>query len=71
MKDHSCSWMIWSIVVILTLAIGIYAGYKVMKAISDIKVMELEAQLETANANLADGNQLERAELIGRPSIQD
>jgi maleate cis-trans isomerase len=56
MKDHSCSWIIWSIIVILTLAIGIYAGYKVMKAISDVNVMDLEAELETANASLADAN---------------
>jgi hypothetical protein len=56
MKDHSCSWIIWSIIVILTLAIGIYAGYKVMKAISDVKVMDLESELETANASLAEAN---------------
>jgi hypothetical protein len=56
MKDLSCSWMIWGIVVILTLAIGIYAGYRVMKAISDVKVMDLESELETANASLAEAN---------------
>jgi hypothetical protein len=56
MKDHSCSWILWGIVVILTLAIGIYAGYKVMKAISDVKVMDLEAELETDNASLAEAN---------------
>ena len=56
MKDHSCSWMIWGIIVILTLAIGIYAGHKVTRAISDVKVMDLESELETANASLAEAN---------------
>ena len=56
MNDHSCSWILWGIVVILTLAIGIYAGYKVMQAISDIKIMDLEAALETANASLSEAN---------------
>ena len=56
MKDHSCSWVIWGIIVILALALGIYAGYKVMKAISDIKIMDLESELETANASLAEAN---------------
>jgi hypothetical protein len=83
MKDHSCSWIIWSIIVILTLGIGIYAGYKVMQAISDVKVMDLEAELETANASLAEANVelefwkttmkglAEGVDLIGKPSEED
>jgi hypothetical protein len=50
------SWFAWAIIVILVLALGLYAGYKVMKAISDVKVMDLETELETANAGLADAN---------------
>ena len=48
------SWFAWAIIVVLTLALGLYAGYKVMKAISDIKVMDLEAELETAQTSLID-----------------
>jgi hypothetical protein len=48
--------MIWSIVVILVLALGLWAGYSVVKAIYDIKIIDLEAELETANASLADAN---------------
>lgn len=56
MKDHSCSWIIWSIIVILALALGLYAGHQISRAISDIKIMDLEVQLETANASLAEVN---------------
>jgi len=83
MRDHSCSWMIWSIVVILALALGLYAGYRVMKAISDLQAQLEAAQASLAEANielafwqttirgLAEGRQLEGIELNGRPSIQD
>ena len=83
MRDHSCSWMIWSIVVILALALGLYAGYRVMKAISDLQAQLEAAQASLAEANielafwqttirgLAEGRQLEGIELNGRPSLGD
>ena len=83
MKDHSCSWIIWSIAVILALGLGLYAGSQISKAISDIKVMDLEAELETANASLAESNMelafwkttmkglAEGVDLSGKPSEGD
>ena len=83
MKDHSCSWMIWSIVVILALALGLYAGYRVMKAISDLQAALEAAQASLADANvelafwqatirgLAEGRQLKGVEFNGRPNIGD
>ena len=56
MKDHSCSWMIWGIIVILTLAIGIYAGYKVTAAYKDTELMDVRAALEAAQASIAEAN---------------
>ena len=79
MKDRSCSWVLWCIVVILALALGLYAGHKVMKAISDVKIIDLQAQLETANTeaefwknilrSLADGNQLEGVDFKGKSTV--
>ena len=82
------SWMVWSIVVILTLALGLYAGFQIEKGITDKEITDLRAQLETANASLAEvnvelafwkntlrslanGDQLEGAELNGRLSLGD
>jgi uncharacterized protein HemX len=48
--------MIWSIIVILVLGLGIYAGHKVTVAYKDTELMDLQAQLETARASLADAN---------------
>lgn len=50
------SWMAWGIIVILMLALGLYAGFKIEKFIADIEIMDLRAQLDTANASLADAN---------------
>jgi len=44
------------IVIILYLSLGIYAGYKVTAAYKDTEIMNLQAQLETANASLAKAN---------------
>jgi len=56
MKDHSCSWVIWSIAVIIALGLGIYAGHSVTQAIADTELMDAQAALETANASLAEAN---------------
>ena len=56
MKDHSCSWVIWSIAVIIALGLGIYAGHSVTAAYKDVEIADLQSQLETANASLAEAN---------------
>ena len=48
--------MLWSIAVILALALGIYAGAKVTTAYKDVELMDARAALETANASLAEAN---------------
>jgi hypothetical protein len=48
--------MIWSIAVILVLALGIYAGHKVTAAYKDTELMDVRAALEAAQASLADAN---------------
>lgn len=47
---------LWVIVVIITLAFGIYAGHSVTAANKDTELMDLQAELETAQASLADAN---------------
>lgn len=47
---------VWGVAVIITLGLGIYAGSKVTAAYKDTEIMDLQAQLETANASLADAN---------------
>jgi len=56
MKDHSCSWMIWSIALIVALGLGIYAGAKVTAANKDTEIMDVRAALEAAQASLAEAN---------------
>jgi hypothetical protein len=56
MKDHSCSWIIWSIALIVVLGLGIYAGHKVTAAYKDVEIMDARAALETERASLADAN---------------
>jgi rare lipoprotein A len=59
------SWMVWSIILILVLGFGLYAGFKIEKAIADMEIMDLQAQLGTANASLADANvQLESNRVV-------
>jgi len=48
--------ILWSIALIVALGLGIYAGYKVTAANKDTEMMDLRAQVETANASLADVN---------------
>jgi len=47
-------WMSFSLIVLLALALGIYAGHKVTTANKDVEIIDLQAQLETANASLAE-----------------
>jgi len=54
MKKYSM--FMWAITVLLSVFIGLYAGHQISRAISDIKIMDLQVQLETANAALADAN---------------
>ena len=49
-------YFILAIAVLLGVGIGIYAGHKVTAANKDIEIMDLQAQVETANASLADVN---------------
>jgi uncharacterized protein HemX len=46
----------WAIAVILALGLGIYAGHGVTAAYKDIELMDIHAQLETAQASLAEAN---------------
>jgi len=80
MKDHSCLWLIWSIVLIIVLALGIYTGSKVTAAYKDTELTRLSMQLDRANEELAfwqatlrrvvEGDQI--TEIIGsRPSEGD
>ena len=46
----------WAIAVIVALGLGIYAGHKVTAAYKDTELMDLQAQIETANASLAEAN---------------
>jgi len=47
---------LWSIALIIVLALGIYTGAKVTTAYKDVELMDVRAALETANASLADAN---------------
>lgn len=87
--DNALPWEIaWCITLIVVLVFGIYAGHSVTEANKDVEIMDLQAQLDTANASLAEANtelafwqstirglaegrQLEGAELNGRPSQGD
>jgi len=46
----------WPLAVILALGLGIYAGSHVTAAYKDAEIYDLQAQLETANASLAEAN---------------
>jgi len=73
--------MLWSIAIILALALGIYAGAKVTAANKDAEVTAMRAQMEQANEETAfwratlkmivDGGQAEGVNLAGRPSKGD
>ena len=73
--------MLWSIVVILALALGIYAGAKVTAANKDAELAAMRAKMEQANVEAAfwratlkmivDGGQVDGISLAGRPSKGD
>ena len=44
----------WPLAVILALGFGIFVGFKVQQGITDKEIADLRAQVETANASLAD-----------------
>jgi rare lipoprotein A len=52
----SLSWFAWAIIVVLALGLFIYVGHKVTAAYKDTELMDLQVQLETARASLADAN---------------
>ena len=80
MKDHSCSWVIWSIALIVVLALGIFTGAKVTTAYKDAELTRLSMQLDRANDELAfwqatlrrvvEGDQITET-IGGRPSEGD
>lgn len=49
-------YFIWAAGVMLALGLGIYAGQSVTTAYKDTELKDLQAQLETAQASLADVN---------------
>ena len=73
--------MLWSIAIILALALGIYAGAKVTATNKDAELAAMKAQMEQANEETAfwqatlkmivDGGQIEGVNLAGRPSKGD
>ena len=73
--------MIWSIAIILALALGIYAGVKVTAANKDAELTAMRAKMERANEEvvfwrttlkmIVDGGQAEGVNLAGRPSKGD
>jgi len=46
----------WILTLIVVLAFGIYAGHSVTAAYKDTEIYDLQAQVETANASLAELN---------------
>ena len=72
---------LWVIAIILALGLGIYTGSKVTAAYKDTDLTRLSMQLDHANdelafwqttiKGLAEGRQLEGAELNGRLSLGD
>jgi hypothetical protein len=73
--------MLWSIIVILALALGICIGAKVTAANKDAELAAMRAKVERANEETAfwratlkmivDGGQLHGVDLRGRPSKGD
>jgi NAD(P)H-dependent flavin oxidoreductase YrpB (nitropropane dioxygenase family) len=46
----------WTIAVIITLGIGIYAGYKITAAIKDPQIIKLEEELKVVEKKTAKAN---------------
>ena len=73
--------MLWSIAVILALALGFCAGAKVTAANKDAELTTMKAQMDRANEEtvfwrttlkmIVDGGQVEGINLTGRPSKGD
>lgn len=55
-RDDSIILFLFALAVVLALGIGIMAGHLVTSAYKDTEVMDLQTQLETANASLAELN---------------
>jgi len=47
---------LWAIVIIIALGLGIYTRHSVTAANKDVEIMNLQAELETANASLTEAN---------------
>ena len=81
MKDHSCSWMIWSIALIVALGLGLWGGLAIARGYDKPEITRLQNELDNAKNEsdfwkvtlhgLAEGKQFEGVELNGRPSVGD
>jgi hypothetical protein len=56
MKDHDWTWVFAVIVILVIIGISIFAGHSVTAANKDVEIMNLQSQLETANASLTEAN---------------
>ena len=55
--EYRWPWEImWILTLIVVLALGLWAGYRITAAYKDTEIMDLQAQVETANASLAEAN---------------
>ena len=55
--EYRWPWEImWILTLIVVLAFGLWAGYRITAAYKDTEIMDLQARLETANASLAEAN---------------
>jgi len=54
MKDHD--YLILAMAILLSITLGVVAGHGVATANKDTEIMDLQVQLETANASLAEVN---------------
>jgi len=52
--EKDLSWVGWIFAVLLALAIGLYAGFRIMKAISDLETIKLQGELDATQNELAD-----------------
>jgi cell division protein FtsB len=52
--EKDLSWMAWAIIVILVLGFGLWAGYRIKKAIADVDTRNLEIKVEEEQAELAE-----------------
>jgi len=52
--EKDLSWLGWAFAVLLALAIGLYAGYRIMRAISDLETIKLQGELDATQDELVD-----------------